>query len=88
MKQNWLDTAEVIDALRIFPRILVGSYFGLAAWTVVYLILWYCRAPADEHTVQVTAFFGMLTGGLFGLAVYIFKLYTDGGRDWTIKDTR
>lgn len=77
-----MDCAEVIDALRVFPRLLVGVYFATAIWVVSYLTVWYCHVPAAERTVEVTAFFGMLTGGLFGLATYIFKVYTDGGRDW------
>jgi hypothetical protein len=81
-KQAWLDIAEVVDAMRIFPRMLVGTYFATAIWVVVYLTKWYTHIPATERVVEVTAFFGMLTGGLFGLAVYIFKIYTDGGRNW------
>jgi hypothetical protein len=81
-KQTYLDIAEVIDSLRVFPRILVGTYFGFAIWVVAYLTLWYCHLAPAERVTEVTAFFGMLTGGLFGLAVYIFKIYTDGGRNW------
>jgi hypothetical protein len=84
-KQRWLDVAEVIDALRIFPRLLVALYFAIAAWVIVYLALWYAHVAAAERTVEVTAFYAMLTGGLFGMSGYIFKIYTDGGRDWTAK---
>jgi amino acid permease len=81
-KQRWLNVAEVIDSLRVFPRLLVGAYFAIAIWVVVYLTLWYTHVAPVERTVEVTAFFAMLTGGLFGLATYIFKVYTEGGRDW------
>lgn len=81
-KAKWMDLAEVIDALRIFPRLLVGTYFATAVWVVAYLTTWYCHVAPAERTVEVTAFFAMLTGGLFGLSTYLFKLYADGGRDW------
>jgi len=82
LRDKWLDIAEVVDALRIFPRLLVGVYFATAVWVVTYLTTWYCHVAPAERTVEVTAFFAMLTGGLFGLSTYLFKLYADGGRDW------
>lgn len=81
-KGFWMDLAEITDALRIFPRILVGAYGYLIAYTTVYLTLWYAHLPSAERTVEVTAFYGMLMGGLFGLAAYVFKVYSDGGYDW------
>lgn len=81
-KDKWMGFAEVVDALRIFPRLLVGAYFVTAIWVVSYLTIWYCHVAPTERTVEVTAFFAMLTGGLFGLSTYLFKLYADGGRDW------
>lgn len=81
-KNFWMDLAEVTDAMRIFPRILVSAYGYLIAYTTVGLELWYERLAAIERTVEVTAFYGMLMGGLFGLAAYVFKVYSDGGYDW------
>lgn len=73
-KQDWLDAAEVIDSLRIFPRILVTAY----GWLVGYITIWWCLAPVSDHTVQDTT----MLGGVYGLATYIIKIYLDGGRDW------
>lgn len=81
-KQTSLDLAEVVDSLRIFPRLLVTAYGALVGYTTVFLLWWYCHLPSAERTVEVTAFFGMLMGGIFGLAAYVFKIYSDGGRDW------
>jgi hypothetical protein len=83
-KEWWLDVAEVIDALRIYPRLLVTWYMGILNWAVWYQTQWYAHlVPPASRTVEVTAFYGMEMGGLFGLAAYIFKVYTDGGRDWS-----
>jgi hypothetical protein len=81
-KAFWMGLAEITDALRVFPRILITSYFTLVSWSMVYLTLWYAHLPSAERTVEVTAFYGMLEGGLFGLAAYVFKVYSDGGYDW------
>lgn len=82
-RNQWLDRAEVMDALRIFPRFLVAWYMGILTWAVSYQTLWYAHLAPAARTVEVTAFYGMETGGLFGLAAYIFKVYADGGRDWS-----
>lgn len=77
-----MDLAEITDAMRIFPRILVGGYGALITYTSVQLSSWYQNLVSAERTVEVTAFYGMLMGGLFGLAAYVFKVYSDGGYDW------
>jgi hypothetical protein len=82
-KEKWLDCAEVIDSLRIFPRFLVSWYMVILTWSVCYQTWWYAHLAGTDRTVEVTAFYGMEMGGIFGLAVYIFKIYTDGGRDWS-----
>ena len=81
-KQRWLDLAEVIDSLRVFPRWLAISYWVFTGWETSYVTVWYAHLAAVERTVEVTAFYSMLMGGLFGLAAYVFKVYSDGGRDW------
>ena len=43
---------------------------------------WYQRLPAVERTGQVTAFITVVLPGIFGLAVYVYKVYADGGRSW------
>jgi hypothetical protein len=83
LKESWLDVAEVIDALRIFPRLLIGSYMSMVGYVIVYLMTWYSHLEPVARSVEVTAFYSMLTGGLLGLAAYVFKIYSDGGRDWS-----
>ena len=84
-RERWLDYAEIADALRVFPRFLVSWYMAILTWAVVYQTWWYAHLAPAARTVEVTAFYGMETGGLFGLAAYIFKIYTDGGRDWSTR---
>lgn len=81
-KSFWIDLAEVLDSLRVFPRWLAISYWIFTGWETSYVTIWYAHLAAVERTVEVTAFYSMLMGGLFGLAAYVFKVYSDGGRDW------
>lgn len=83
-KKFWMDVAEVLDALRVFPRWLIIAYWLFTGWECEYITVWYAHLPTIERTLSVTGFYSMVMGGLFGLAAYVFKVYTDGGVDWTV----
>jgi predicted PurR-regulated permease PerM len=81
-KKAWLDVAEVIDTLRIFPRLMVLAYGIWVAWFTDWFVAWFERIPSAERTAQVTAIFGIVIPGVLGLATWVFRMYLDGGRDW------
>lgn len=81
-KAAWLDVAEVIDTLRVVPRIVLFVYAYWTGMVTDWLIRWYERLPANERTNQVTAFITIVLPGIFGLAVWVYKIYSDGGRAW------
>lgn len=81
-KQLWMDIAEVIDSLRIFPRIMVMAYGIWVAWFTDWFVRWYEQLAPIARTTEVTAVFGIVLPGVLGLATYVFKMYLDGGRDW------
>lgn len=82
-KQEWLDVAEIIDALRIVPRIIIGVFLTVFAWAIVYFPIMYFRIPAAERTVAMTAFVSVVLTALTTALPFIVKIYTDNGRDWT-----
>jgi hypothetical protein len=81
-KAFWIDLAEVIDSLRIFPRLIVGAYLWLLIWVTWYFAHMYFALPAAERTVQLTAFASVVLTAAFGALPFIVKIYMDTGRDW------
>lgn len=76
MGQRWrvliLQTAELIDALRVFPRVFVVGY-GYMAWD---MHQWVKSLP-DISTQQ-----GIYAGGIIGLCVPLVGWYFRTGRQW------
>lgn len=82
-REKLLSKAELLDALRIFPRLLLGAYAVLVYVTVK----WYMalqpymlddkliNAPTNQHATLVAA--------VIGMAAVVIGLYVKGGRDWT-----
>jgi hypothetical protein len=81
-KTAWLDAAEIFDSWRIIPRVILFLYGFWMVRLTDWLVRWYEKLPAAERTAQVTAFVTIVLPGVFGLAVYVYKIYSAGGRDW------
>ena len=73
----------MFDTLRIVPRLIL---FGYAYWMVCvltdWIVTWYEKLPAAERTAQVTAFVAIALPGVYGLGVWVYRIYSDGGRAW------
>lgn len=83
---NWkgycLDAAEVFDAWRVVPRIIL---FGYGAWAikVVGLVLdWYMTLPFAERSFEASGLAGVVITAVTGLATLAIKLYVQSGREW------
>lgn len=84
-----MDIAEVLDALRIYPRFVVSGFAYLLGSILFQITHWYYVLPAADRTAQVTAVVGIIVPAICGLAVWVYKIYSVGGRDWdgtAIKD--
>jgi len=81
-KQQWLDTAEAIDAMRLIPRLLMVGYCGFVLNLTDRLLTWYFSLPAAERSIEATG----LAGGMFtaatGLATIFVNTYLRSGRSW------
>ncbi len=75
-KKLVLTIAELIDAFRLVPRLVLVGY-ALLVWSVV---SWYMGLPdpSTQHAALVTI--------VVGIIAPIVGLYQSSGRKWTNKD--
>lgn len=85
-KEKWLTTAEVLDAFRIIPRLVLVSVLLFAGWYIVEVSAWYMGLPTAERTAQVSGFAGVTIPAVFGLAGKMIDWYLKTGRSWKGKD--
>ena len=82
-KIAWMHFAELFDSWRVFPRLVLLGYSYFVWYTTTYIMVWYTNQPAAGRGVEesgtVAAIFAIVTG----LAPWVFKIYSDNGRDWT-----
>jgi hypothetical protein len=82
VKAQWLHWAEVFDSWRVVPRLLLASYAAFVYHVTDYILAWYTHEPAvargSEETAAIVGIFTAVTG--FGS--FVFKVYSDNGRDW------
>ena len=81
-KAAWLDAAEVFDAWRITPRTILYGFGWLFGYVITHTMHWYFGLPSAERTGQVTAVIGVIIPSVSGLAVWVYKIYSQGGRNW------
>lgn len=53
-KQRWLDIAEVMNALRIVPRLILAAFGLLTALVSYELITWYMALNLEERTPEAS----------------------------------
>lgn len=86
-KQTFLDVAEVLDAFRTIPRIMLIAVFTFVLWYTYEFTAFYFDLIEQEGVTdwKLTAYsgFGALTiPALVGFAGGITKAYMDSGKKW------
>lgn len=83
-KQAWLDIAEVIDAHRIVPKlILTLAFVGYGMFTYdTYFWIKEIYAQTKDVPISVAAFAGGTLSSLGGVLTMLVNKYFDGGRQW------
>ena len=79
-KQTWLDFAEVIDALRVIPRIL------LAAWLIFYMSYAVDLTERffliEDPTNGQAAFVTTVISALGTMSIWLGNIYITSRRKW------
>lgn len=82
-KDGALRLAEVFDSWRVVPRVVLILYGYWMAHLTDWIVRWYEKLPAAERTPEVTAFVTIVLPGVFGLAIWVYRIYANTARDWT-----
>ena len=81
--QSWLRVAEIIDVLRVFPRVFLGICLAWAIALNYELIRWYMHLPHAERGFEATGFASVTFTVVMGFLKLVYQTYTDAGRDWS-----
>lgn len=93
-KSWWLDLAEILDALRVFPRLLLFSAFWFTCWYAYYAITTVVQmvknvpvladASTPEMIVQnaVAGVLGLTIPMIGNMFAKIADIYMSTGRKW------
>lgn len=84
---NWLKFAEVLDSLRVIPRLLmlaVYSFTAIYVFDVTREFFEVIRLPGvtDWKLTAFAGFAGLTIPALAGLAIGLTKAYFNSGRTW------
>ena len=81
-KEHWLHVAEVIDSLRVFPRLVLLAYGAYVYHITEISLRWYFLQPPNGRGTQETALIGIVITAVTGFAPLILQIYSNGGRAW------
>jgi hypothetical protein len=81
-KKVWLDRAEVIDSLRIFPRLFLLSCFIWAVAVGQQLLNWYITLAKDDRSIEATGFASIVFLGIMAFLKMVYTDYSTAGRAW------
>jgi len=88
---KWLQVAEVLDAFRVIPRIIlvaVYTFVGVYTYdfTQFYFNLILLPDVTDWKLTAYSAFGALTIPAVVGLATGMTKAYLDSGRKWKVKE--
>ena len=81
---KWLQIAERLDVLRVFPRLFMLFFTCLTGYVVLDLIEWYKYLPSAERQLEASGFAFGVIGALSGLWTACAKIYVESGRRWKV----
>jgi hypothetical protein len=84
----WLELAERVDALRVFPRAIMAGYYVFFAHAWYYVVDWFMgfdwSTIADDEALAlaVAGFPATILAVLTGVLSTLTKAYFASGRKW------
>lgn len=80
-KDKWLASAEIIDALRIIPRLMLLGFMIFYIWYIIYVSRWYFKIEDTEFAS--TAFISSTITAIGAMFTWIGNTYIKTGRKWS-----
>jgi len=75
-KAQWLDIAEVLNALRIIPRLILAASGLLTALVSYEMIQWYMALPVIERTPEASTAVVLTIGAISKFSLDYAGVYT------------
>jgi hypothetical protein len=79
-KQFWLDGAEIADAYRVVPRILILGWMGFYMEYAWFLTDWFFTLAAP--TLEQTTFVTTVISALGTMSIWLGNIYVNSRRKW------
>lgn len=80
--KHWLHIAEVVDALRIFPRLFLAITLAWAINMSYVLVYWYMQLPPAERGIEASGFGAVTFSAVLGFLKLVYDTYSSSARDW------
>lgn len=84
-RQLWLQVAEIVDHLRIFPRLVLGCYAYYVYQVTFFVLHWYASQPKEARGIEESSVVGVVVTAVTGFAPMIYRIYSDSATDWSGK---
>lgn len=79
---SWLQVAERIDSLRVFPRLFLVACFWWVVATTWFVLRWYTQLPLADQSVQASGLAAVTLSGQMVFLKLVYQTYSDAGRNW------
>jgi len=86
-KSKLLDWAELIDRLRIYPRLFLTACFIWTVWLSMMLVHWYTTLSKEDRSLEATGFGSITFVAVLGFLKLVYQTYTDAGHNYDISPT-
>lgn len=84
-KQMWIQIAEVVDHLRVFPRLVLAGYAYYVYQVTFFVLHWYATQPKEARGIEESSVVGVVVTAVTGFAPMIYRIYSDSATDWSGK---
>lgn len=81
-KNHWLEVAEVVDSLRMVPRVFLAACFAWTVYITQFLLIWYTHLDKESRGLETSGFASVVFLSVFGFLKLVYDTYSHYGRDW------